>query len=149
MVRVTFATAVANIAAPTVAELNAGTALEGFITPDGLNIGMNTGKVNTSNLGSTYTTNFPGRREPDITLTVHHDGTTDTAYNLMVYKAVGFLVCRYGVLKTTAWTIADKVKVYPVAFGEAPEVPPAPDGTWDFTVPVFVTSEPNTRAVVA
>ena len=42
-VRVTWCNAIANIAAPTTTELNAGTALEGFITPDGLNIGASTG----------------------------------------------------------------------------------------------------------
>jgi len=148
-VRVTSCTAIANIAAPTVAELNAGTALQGYITPDGLDIAMDTGGVDTSNLGSTFTTMRAGRRKPAITATMHHDSPTDTPYNLFVYRATGFLVVRRGVDATTAWTIGDKVEVYPYEAGEATQEKPEPDGTWDFTSPLFVTSDPNTRAVVA
>jgi hypothetical protein len=67
----------------------------------------------------------------------------------MTYRAVGFLLCRYGVLKTTVYAIADKVKVYPAMVGEAVETKPGPDGTWDFTVDIMVTSDPATRAVMA
>jgi hypothetical protein len=149
MVRVSWLTACAVVQSPTVAEANAGTALEGFILPDGLDIGMATGRVDLSNLGSTFGAGGVGRRTPSISIGFHHDGVVDTAYNLMVYRAVGFLLCRYGVLKTTAYTIADKVKVYPAMCGEPVETKPAPDGTWDFVVDIMVTSDPATRAVMA
>lgn len=148
-VRVTFATAIANVAAPTVAELNAGTALEGLIVPDGLDIGITTNSVDTSNLGSTFTTNRAGRKVPSITVGFHHDSPTDTAWNLLPYRTTGFLVVRRGIDRTTAWTIGDKVGVYPVEAGEPNEVKPGPDSTWDFSVMLFVTSDPNQRAVVA
>lgn len=148
-VRVTWASAISNIAAPTTAELNAGTALESLITPDGLDIGMDTGSVDVSNLKSTFTTMRAGRRKPSISLKCHHDSPTDTAYNLLTYRATGYLVVRRGVDATTAWTAADKVEVYPVEAGEAIQEKPQPDGTWDFTSPLYVTADPNTRAVVA
>jgi hypothetical protein len=148
-VRVTFATAIANVAAPTTTELNAGTALESFITPDGLDIGMDTGGVDTSNLKSTFTTNRAGRKKPSISVTFHHDSPTDTPYNLLPYRTTGYLVVRRGVDATTAWATSDKVEVYPVDCGEAVQTKPAPDSTWDFMVPLFVMSDPNTRAVVA
>ncbi len=148
-VRVSWLTACAVIQSPTTTELNAGTGLEGFITPDGLDIGMDTGGVDTSNLGSTFTTMRAGRKKPSITLTFLHDSPTDTPYNLMVYRASGFLACRYGIDKATAWTTADKVKIYPVEVAEPSEVKPGPDSTWGFTVQLFVTSDPATRAVVA
>lgn len=148
-VRATFCSAVSNIAAPTTTELNAGTALEGFITPDGLDISFDTGGVDTSNVGSTYTTMRAGRRKPSVSIKFHHDSPTDTPFNLLPYRTTGYLVVRRGVDKTTAWASGDKVEVYPIETGEANQEKPAPDSTWDFTVPVFVTADPNTRAVVA
>lgn len=148
-VRVTFATAIANVAAPTVAELNAGTALETYITPDGLDISVGTNKVDTSNLASTFTTNRAGRKTPEITVGFHHDSPTDTAFNLLPYRTTGFLIVRRGVDRTTVWATGDKVAVYPVEAGEPNEMKPAPDSTWDFSVPLFVSADPNQRAVVA
>lgn len=149
MVRVTSCTAIANIAAPTTTELNAGTTLDTFLTPDGLDIGMDTGTVDTSVLRSTFTTSRAGRRKPSIMLKCHHDSPTDTPYLLLVYQAVGFLVVRRGVAVATAYASADKLEVYPYQCGEPVQEKPQPDGTWDFSVPLFVTSDPNTRAVVA
>lgn len=148
-VRVTFATAISNIAAPTTTELNAGTALEGFITPDGLDIGMDTGGVDVSVLKSTFTAKRAGRKNPSISVKCHHDSPTDTPYLLLIYRATGFLVVRRGVDATTAWATNDKVEVYPVECGEAMQEKPTVDGTWDFTSPLFVSTDPNTRAVVA
>ncbi len=149
MVRAYWLTACANIAAPTVAEGNAGTSIHGLITPDGLDITWATGSVDAGNLGSTQNSQAAGRRSPTINVTFHHDGTVDTAYTLMVYKNSGFLLLRYGVLATTAWTIGDKCEVYPVQIGQTTQTKPQPDGTWDFSVPLLVTSDANTRAVMA
>jgi len=149
MVRAYWLTAIANLAAPTVAEGNAGTSIHGFINPDGLDISWATGSVDVGNLGSTQNAQAAGRRTCTITVTFHHDGVVDTAYNLMVYRNTGFLLLRYGVLATTAWTIADKVETYPIQIGQTSQVKPQPDGTWDFTVPMMVTSDANPRAVMA
>lgn len=149
-VRVTWAPTIANIAAPTVAELNAGTALETYITPDGLDVGMDTGGVDNSNLASKFTTNRAGRKKPSISLTIHHEGPgANVPWNLLVYQAAGFLVIRRLVDRTVAWTTADKAEVYPVEAGEPMHVKPAPDSNADFVSPLFVTADPNTRAVVA
>lgn len=148
-VRVTWATAIANLAAPTVAELNAGITLEGLITPDGLNINVTTNGVPTSNLGSTFSTMRAGRKGFDITLTFHHDSPTDTAWNLFPYRTNGFLVVRMGIDKTTAYASTQQVKVYPLESAEPSEVPPAEDTTWDFTCAFFMTADPQTRAVIA
>lgn len=147
-VRATWAAAVAVTGSPTVAECNAGTALETYITPDGLDVSMDTGGVDNSNLASQFTTNKAGRKKPSISVTIHHDGPTDTPYNLLVYRASGFLIIRRGVDRTQAWATGDKVEVYPVECGEPVQVKPAPDSIWDFMSPMFVTADPVTRAVV-
>lgn len=148
-VRVTFATSISNVAAPTVAELNAGTNITSYITPDGLDIGMETGGVDTSNLASTFTTMRAGRKKPGISITFHHDSPTDTPYNLFPYRTTGYIIVRRGVDTTTANATSDKCEVYPVESGEATQAKPSVDATWDFTIPFFVMSDPNTRAVVA
>lgn len=147
-VRVSWLTAV-TLAAPTVAELNAGTALEDKITPDGLNIAASTNGVDVSNLKSTFTTMRAGRRSFDVSVTFHHDDVSDTAYNLFIYRMTGFLAVRRGIDATTAWASTQKIEVYPLDTGERSEVPPKPDGTWDEVVPFFLMADPNTRAVVA
>lgn len=148
-VRVSWLTACANIQAPTVAELNAGTALEGFITPDGLNITPSTGKVAAGNLGSTFSAERIGRRAFAISIKFHHNSPTDTAWNLLPYRTSGFIAVRRGIDKATAYAATQKAEVYPVESGEPAEEPPQPDGTWDFTVEFALTDDAATRAVIA
>jgi hypothetical protein len=148
-VRVSWLNACANINLPTAAELNAGTALEGFITPDGLNLSASTGTVDTSNLGSTFTTGRAGRRSYDISLKFHHDSPTDTPFNLLPYRTSGFLAVRRGIAKATAWTASQRVEIYPVETMQESEETPGPDGTWDFTTAMVLTSDAQPRAVVA
>jgi hypothetical protein len=148
-VKVTWLNAVANVSQPTTTELNGGTALEGLITPDGLDISSSTGKVKTSNLGSKQTTNKAGRKAYDIKVMFHHDGVVDTAYNLLTYQTSGFLAVRRGIDKTVAWTAAQKVEIYPVDCAERNETKPSEDGTWDFEVEMFTNADADTRAVIA
>lgn len=148
-VKVAFATSVSAVGAPTTTEANNGTALQNFILPDGLDIAASTGKVSTSNLGSTFTTNKAGRRAFDIKIMFHHESGTDTPWNLLPYNTDGFLLVRRGVLATTAWTALDKLAVYPVNIGEPNEEKPTVDGTWDFSVEMFLSADPSTRAVMA
>lgn len=148
-VRVTWCTTIANIAAPTTTELNAGSALEDLITPDGLNIGASTNGVDVSTLKSTFNRMRAGRRSYDISITFHHDDTSDLGYTLFTYRTTGYLVVRRLIDATTAWASTQKCEVYPLDTGERTEVPPKQDSTGDLTVPFFLMLDPNTRAVVA
>lgn len=149
-VRVQWCAAIASMAAPTTTELNAGTALETFITPTGLKISPKTGKVDVSNLGSKATASRAGRVDYDIQVTFHHDGTTDTAWNLFPYRTNGFLVVRRGIDRATAFTSTQKAEVYALESGEPAETDPAPSGTWDFVVDFYLTeSGYQSRAVIA
>lgn len=155
-VRVTWCTAISNINSPTTTELNAGTALETLIRPDGLKINPSTAKVDSSNLGSKYTTNRAGRVDYAVSLTIHHDGTTDTAWSLFPYRTSGFLVVRRGIDRTTAWTTGQgagaatgTIAILPLESGMPDESDPAPNTNWDFEVEFFLTADPADRAVVA
>jgi hypothetical protein len=151
-VRASWCNTIANIAAPTVAELNAGTALEGLLTPDGLNISASTNGVDVSNLKSTFTTQRAGRRSYDVSLTFHHDTGVDYGYTVFIYRTTGFLAVRRplggSIDANTAFLSTQGIEIYPLDTGERTEVPPKPDGTYDLTVPFFLMSDPNTRAVI-
>jgi hypothetical protein len=51
--------------------------------------------------------------------------------------------------KTIGFATSDKVEMYPVEAAEPDHVDPAPNSTWDFEVMLFLTGDPQTRAVVA
>lgn len=142
---------IANIAAPTVAELNAGTRLDGLITPDGL-VGFEaeTGDVDNSKLNSTFSTTSPGRISYSGTLIRMHKQTgTDTVYNLLVYGYATNIVVRRDLDAATAWAASQAVEVYPAACGEVRDLSPAPNETHKYEVPIKITSQPNKRATTA
>jgi len=149
----------ANLLLPTVAELNAGTDLTPYVRPDGLDISMDTGEVDVGNVGSTFTLLRAGRRKPTVALGMHHDataGSTDPAWTLLVYRAVGTFAVRTGVDKATAWATGQggggttgALMVIPLEVAEFSPSKPGPDTSWDFDVPVKVYLDPAWRAVVA
>jgi hypothetical protein len=153
------AAAPANLALPTVAELNAGTNIGIYIRPDGLDISMDSGTVDVGNVTSDFTLERVGRRKPTVALGCHHDsstGSTDPAWALLLYRALGVLAVRTGVLSGTAWTTGQGgggttggLMMIPVECGEFNPSKPGPDTTWDFDVPLKVYQNPSWRAVVA
>lgn len=153
MTRVAFVPTIANIAAPTVAELNAGTLLTSTLVPTGLEGFENTtAEVDNTSLASTFDTKLPGRQSFSGTgLVLKKQDGTDTVYNLLSVPATnGYIVIRDGVAQATAWTVGDKVEVHPVRTathsmlgrGEANTV-------LRYRVPTPITSQPNLKAVVA
>lgn len=149
--RVTIAASIANIAAPTVAELNAGIPVEGLMTPDGL-VGFepSTADVDNSKLNSTFSTVAAGRISFSGTLLrlIKQTGT-DTVYNTLTYAFPAYVVIRRDVTSSTAWTIGQAVEVYPVQFGEAADLTPEANSVHKYEAPIKITAQPNRRATVA
>jgi hypothetical protein len=136
---------IASLAAPTVAELNAGVSLEDRLTPDGLNIGFDTNMIDNSALSSTYNTEQVGRSKVTTTLKYKAGavGTTDTVATALTFRAVGYLVVRRGTDSATAFAAAQKVEVYPAQCGRPnPEVP-APNAIQTVTVQLGSTGTPR------
>jgi len=150
-VRVSFCSTIANIHAPTTTELNAGTALESYITPNGLNDKATTASVDTSALSSTFGTATAGRRSFDISIEFKRQtpAANDVAYNLLPYKTSGYLVIRRTLPVATAYASTQTVEVYPVITGEPELSQPAANEVQKFTSNFFLTSDPDTRAVIA
>ena len=149
--RVYWVSTIANIAAPTAAELNAGLDFTTRITPDGLNIPAETADVDNSSLASTFTTNRAGRRSfsPEVTFKRGDSAGDDLPWTTLTYQTMGYLVVRRILAYTTARAAGQKVEVYPVECGERNSIPPAPNEVAKFTSNMKLREEPNTAATVA
>jgi hypothetical protein len=148
-VKVSWLPSVANIHAPTVAELTAGTSLEQFITPTGYKNKPGTSPVVTSALASTFDTDAAGRRQFALSLELMRQTPTDPVYALLTYKAAGFLAVRRTAAVTAAWASTQSVEIYPVQCGQREQNDPAPNEVQKYTVPLFLTADPDDNAVVA
>lgn len=136
---------IANIAAPTVAELTAGVSLESRLTPDGLNITFDTSMIDNSALDSTYNTEQVGRSKVTTTLKykAQAPGTTDTVRDTLTFRAVGYLVVRRGTDSSVAFAASQDVEVYPSQCGRPNPDVPAPNAIQTVTVQLGSTGTPR------
>jgi len=149
MIRIGVVATISNIAAPTVAELNAGTLITNFVTKDGLTVPSNQNNVPNSSLAETFDSELPGSFGGAITMTGIRDAATDTFWDLVVYNTATHLVVRRGIATATAWTIAQKVEVYPMTWHEPIPTQTASNEQGRFTAMAPVRSQPNLKATVA
>lgn len=149
--RVAYVPTIANKAAPSVSELNAGTLLQTLITADGL-IGFEpeTADVDTTSLASEFDTVTIGRDSFSGTmLRLKKQSGTDTAFDTLIRGATGFLAVRRYVPQAQAWAAADKVNVYPIICGQTRELQPEANTVARYEVPTKIHDEPVLRAVVS
>lgn len=156
MIKASWVTTIANIAAPTVAELNAGVSLEGVLVPDGLTISVKTGEVDNSKMNSIANTVIVGRGTWDVTVKYIRGDAANTAAvaveTAFAPKANGYLVVRRDIVATTAWAVAQKVEVYPGQIAYANPDAPKADTLQAVEVPIKNTGTPRditNRATVA
>ena len=147
--KVWWATTLSDPSAPTTAELTAAVPLEDWITPDGLDIQVNTDAVDAGALSSTQDAEIPGRRKDSITLTFKQQGQAAVPWTTFAGRADGFLVVRRDVLRSTAAAVAQKVQVYPGRAGDRQQVKPAKNEVSKFSVPIFVTAAVLDSATIA
>lgn len=149
--RVSWVPTIANIAAPTTTELNAGMLLQSTLTADGL-VGFRpeTADVDTSSLASTFNTSVNGRTSFSGTmLRLKKQSGTDTIFTTLVRDAAGYVVIRRSIAETTAYASAQAVEVYPALCGEIARVDPEPNTVERYEIPIKVTATPNLRAAIA
>ncbi len=149
LTKVSFVSTISSVAAPTVAELNAGTALEDYIVSDGLGQEFGTEAVETTALSSTYATSLPGRQTVSTELTLKNQGDASAPFSVLTHKAAGYLVVRRYVAASTAWTASQTVEVHPVEVGIRARIPAAENEAAKFKVKLAHTSEPTMAATVA
>jgi hypothetical protein len=152
-IKATWAPSIANVAAPTVAELTAGSAvdLECLLTLDGLDIKGDTASVDNTALCSTDDTEEPGRVSYNIELTAKRkdNPSEDRAWNTLVDRAQGYLVVRRSTSASTAWATGQPCEVYPVRCGRPVMEAPEKNSAQKFKVKLFNNSKAADRAVVA
>jgi hypothetical protein len=150
-IKVTYVPAIANIAAPTVAELGAGTDLECLITGDGFAPTVNEEVVSIPKLCETINAEAPGRATHQIVLTlVRQDETADdVAWTTLLRNTAGHLVVRYGSAHSTAYAAGDDVQVFPGKAGERRPQSPEANGAILFQSQWYVSAQPDLDAVVA
>ena len=145
------ATGITNIAAPTVAQLNAGTRIDLYITKDGLTVPADQNNVDVAVLSDTFDAQTVGSFGGAIEITGVRDDTpaSDTFWNLCVYGTTGWLVIRRGPSAATAWTAAQKVEVYPAIMHQPVPAQTGGNTMGQFTVQFPVTTQPELKATVA
>lgn len=149
MTKVSWVTTISNIAAPTTSELNAGVALETFITPDGLNITTSTDGVDNTSIASTQSTQVAGRRNDDLEVTFKQQGQSAAPWTTFASRPSGYLVVRRGVATSTAYASGQKLQVWTAQAGDRQMISPAPNEVEKFSVKFFVSGTVNDASSIA
>lgn len=150
-IRVQWVTAISNIALPTTTELNLGTRLDSTMTADGL-VGFEaeTAEVETTPLSGTFDTSLPGRAKfSGNALRLKKQTGGDAIFTLLAPNTAGFVVIRRSLAAGTAYATAQKLEVYPATCGYEKYIAPEANTVERYEIPIFVSSQPNTRAAVA
>jgi hypothetical protein len=153
MVKVSWVPAIANIHAPTVLELTAGSVvdLQCVITADGLNITGETAAVDNTALCSENDTQDAGSVAYNLEVTAKRKDTPaeDVGWQTLTYKNAGNLVVRRDKPHADPYVASDDVEVYQVRCGMPVMNPPERNTPQTFVVQLFNYGDADTRAVVA
>jgi hypothetical protein len=148
LTRVDWVVTIANTAAPTAAELNAGTNLSTFVSKDGVQPGLSSNNVDVANISSNFDAQVVGSYGGTLNLRGFRK-STDTFWTLQVYGTIGHVVIRRGTLYSTAYSAAQKVEVYPAQMHEPIPDNSAANTSVMFTAPFAITGTPQLKATVA
>lgn len=147
--KVLWVTTIADIAAPTVAELTAGTDISELLTKDGLTLPDTQNMVDSATLADTFDAQVVGSWGGGASLTGFRDDTTDTLWDLAVYGTNGYIVVRRGMPYDDAIAAGQDVEVYPAEMHEPVMNQTGANEQARFTLALAVTGQPNKRAAVA
>lgn len=144
-VNVHFTSTVANIAAPTVAEITAGTDLTGFLVT--LEASTRGNQVPTPAFDSLFETSIPGTVQASFRAEFYRDDTADDAWDLLPRGTEGyFVIDRFD---SAVPVSGDTVEVWPVRVISRSALPLTTNDSQRFQVECSVDEEPNEAAVVA
>lgn len=147
--RVWWVPTISNIASPTTAELNAGTALEALMPPDGWDPGLDDSSYTTSTLAGTVETEGVGRLKAAPKTKFFSDLFSDAQWALFAANPTGNLVSRRGIAVGTAWTSAQKVSVYPSQARVRKEKGTAENEKTQFGLDFVLTAAPAVSVAIA
>ncbi len=147
-VRMTFAPTVANINAPTVAEVEtAGTDITPFLSS--LDTPLDGEAVDSSDLSSAFNKNVAGTFGGGMTGVFYRDDTTDTAWTTFPRNTTGYVTVRRFGGSAVAMVATDSVEVWPVRVITRSPATMDRNNVQMFTVDFATTEEPALAATVA
>lgn len=145
--KVHFAPTIANINAPTMVELAAGTDFTPFTTKDGVNTPSTQNMVDSASINETFDAQRVGSWGGPVTLTMFRDDTDESdGWDAITRGLEGFLVI--GRFSPDGIGTGDKVEVYPVEAHQPVTLPSAGNEMQRFTAQFAVTSQPDLDATV-
>lgn len=153
--RLIFTSALANPAAPTLAELNSGSNVDisCYLTSDGWNPGLEEATITDGRFCDTETYARPGRTSRSLSITYitnPDDDEFDEAAETLVRGVRGFFVLRTGPDFDAAWAATtQKVDVWPVQMGEQSDVVDGENAVLKITQGAFPTGPVLRRVTVA
>lgn len=149
--RVYWVPTIANQAAPTTTELNAGTELTSQITDDGMEgWEADSARVPNTSLASTTDTERIGRDKlANPLLRFKAQSPSDTVKTSLTRGTLGYIVIRRLVAQATAWTAAQECQVTPVECGRRRDLKPEPNTMARYEIPFANHTAPSYDAVVA
>lgn len=147
--RVSWVTTVADITAPTSAELDAGTDITCYLTKDGLNPGGDTSGVDSASLCNRVDGEVTGSVSYDFMLRgFRYNDADDDFWDLCNWGDEGYLVVRRGYAHDLAWTAGQSVEVYDAQMGEPVPAGSAANTLQTFELKLFV-EDAELKATVA
>jgi hypothetical protein len=151
-----FVPSIANKAAPTVAEINAGTDLTALLVRDGLTTPLEGNTIDVSDVSSSYNSTAAGTyggQPVGVKLLRDTVSGSDTGWSTLPRLTSGFLVVRRfgGATNASgdAFASAQRVEVWPITVLSREMMQIAENEAQKFEVKCAVTSAPNDSAVVA
>lgn len=142
-------TAIANIAAPTAAQVAAATDLTGFLIS--LNASSRGNTVPTPSFDTLFETSTAGTSAATFDADFYRDDVDDAAWELLTRGVRGhFIISRFGGSGTNNLPVAlDEVEVWPVMITSRTMANMSNNTVLTFTVSCAVVEEPDEDAVVA
>lgn len=142
-----FVPTIADLAAPTVEEIEAGVFLSPYITKDGFDPGSKVNTIPTASIDTTFDSVIGGSWGQDLKLTLKLDDQDNLAWETLPRKTVGFFAHRP--MGEAALAAGDIVDLYPVQTLQRERQKSAANAMQIFMSEVAVTSEPKFDVVVA
>lgn len=149
--KVVFAPSVASLAAPTVAEINAGTVLctPGTFVAAGLkelqNFESTASFIDTPDAAQDFDTKIPGRKQAgNPAMVFYDDDASSTIRTALAEATAGYvIIMRYG------QTVGKRAEVYPATVASLNDSQVNSDNNASmFTVAVAITAQPNKSGVI-
>lgn len=117
-------------------------------TPSGFNRGITQDSIDDPRLTLTQKLSRPGVTTETLEVQYVYGSGADVAAVALAEGTTGFVVARYAVANSLAWTVGQKVDQLAIQCGHPRKDPPADNGVWTITQTLYITDVVKTDAVL-